>query len=302
MNPTYPITNALVVAHIREIIAHAYGIKRALTHNPCSAPTSLLREHLRQIQDGYVVTEKTDGVRYLLVLGTWQKEAFACMVDRAMKIQQVELNAPSHLFKGTVFDGELVQSFDKTVKFLVFDCIQLDGESLRRQTFTIRYAKLRTYFADDAKQSVDKITCDGILMTTKYFVPAMDVGRIDVKKLSHLSDGFILQPVDGLVVWGRDKRCFKWKYQPSIDVFVSNGRLSCAEGPIDQHCSMFTWSIPEADDGLWECELTVHGSCITLKPTRLRTDKHDANSAATIVGVVKEIKDAVQLWEIAPSI
>jgi hypothetical protein len=300
MNAEFPVSESGAKAVVKRVIANAFGIHQELTHNPCAAPTSLLRKHLPLIQNGYVVTEKSDGVRYLLVFARVKKTLFACLVDRAMSMFQVETRAPTHLFEGSVFDCELVQCKVQSKvqsKLLVFDCLQLRGTSLRKRTFTNRYAKLQQYIG------VDKITCTNLEVVAKTFLPLADVSQIKVKELGHASDGFILQPVDGRVVWGRDKRCFKWKYSPSIDVLLDGTQIKCLEGLLPQDTD---WTVDGVvEPGLWECDATVsqvaNRTCVTLKPLRLRTDKLEPNSLDTIVGVIREIKDAVQLWELSPA-
>ena len=297
MNPDYPVSEFHAKRAVKQVIAHAFGIRQELTHNPCSAPTSFLREHLPLIQHGYVVTEKSDGVRYLFVLAHLKKTSFACLVDRAMAMFQVEVRAPTHLFEGSVFDCELVTS-GSTSKLLVFDCLQLRGVSLRKKTFTNRYAKLQQYVGPE------KMTCGQLDIVLKSFLPLADLSQIKVQDLGHASDGFILQPVDGRVRWGRDKRCFKWKYTPSVDVLIDQNSVRCMEGDLPRDKD---WVVDRpVDPGLWECDAavtTVDGrQRVTLKPLRMRTDKLEPNSLETIIGVVREIMDAVQLWELCPAI
>jgi hypothetical protein len=295
MDPDYPVSEFHARQVVKRTIADAFGIRRELTHNPCAAPTSFLRAHLPLVQQGYVVTEKSDGVRYLLVFARLQHVNFACLVDRALTMFQVEVHAPKTLFDGSVFDCELVKSV-KGDKLLVFDCLQLGGKSLRKQSFTRRYSKLN--------QNMEQLTCSNLQVAIKSFVPLNDIANIKVKELGHASDGFILQPANGRVVWGRDKRCFKWKYHPSIDVVIDGESLSCQEGPMPDDSD---WAVmgEEVCSGLWECEATVATfdgrRRVTLKPLRPRTDKLEANSRETIQGVVREIEDSVQLWELSPA-
>jgi hypothetical protein len=54
------------------------------------------------------VAEKSDGVRYQLVLGTYDNRGFAVMVNRRMQMYEVPIYANPDYFKGSVFDGELV--------------------------------------------------------------------------------------------------------------------------------------------------------------------------------------------------
>ena len=102
----------------------------------------------------YTVSEKLDGVRYLLVLGRYdyhtnnhniirdptkptrgtviqekKSEPFSVMVDRNMTAYEVAVEASETYFDGTVVDGELVVSStvstptlkQKQQTFMVFD-------------------------------------------------------------------------------------------------------------------------------------------------------------------------------------
>lgn len=297
MNMDFPVSDPTARKLVLRTIAEAYGIRRNLTHNPCAAPTSLLRTHLPLLQSGYVVTEKSDGVRYLMVFARLKKTSFACLVDRALAMFQIEVRAPTMLFDGSVFDCELVAGPQGNHKLLVFDCILLRAVSLRKHTFTRRFAKMTQFVGDDG----NKLTCVQFPVIAKSFVPLTDLSHIKVDQLGHASDGFILQPVDGRVVWGRDQHCFKWKYHPSVDVQIEKGTARCLEGPLPPDSDWVLHHSPA--DGLWECEASVDRHQgrrrVTLTPLRLRTDKLEANSSQTIGGVVQEIEDSVQLWELA---
>ena len=119
-----------IVKKVKEILTRAWGFRQLVTHNPSPNPVSLEQKHLSLFEHNamdYVVSEKSDGYRYQLVLGTHnvdervnvhqnkahanfkpKQTGFAVMVNRRMQMYEVPLYASADYFKGSVFDGELV--------------------------------------------------------------------------------------------------------------------------------------------------------------------------------------------------
>jgi hypothetical protein len=103
----------------------------------------------------FMVAEKSDGVRYLLVMGTLEKNVdnkqhqqhtrrgFAVFVNRRMQMYEVAVTASSEYFRGSVFDGELVienvTAHEKRQLFLIFDTVSVKGDSFRHQHLLQRY-------------------------------------------------------------------------------------------------------------------------------------------------------------------
>ena len=174
--------NSTIVNRAKSIISQAWGLSKIIHHNPGPNPVSFERKHLTQIEsciDEFVVTEKSDGVRYLLVLGTAPDGiGFALMVNRKMEMYEIPVYAHPDYFKGSVFDGELVNmtlpdkasslpvisssptgalaqninnepnsTTDITQQiFLVFDTIHVKGESRRNVHFMSRYKEYTSVF------------------------------------------------------------------------------------------------------------------------------------------------------------
>lgn len=84
---------------------------RVQRRNPSPNPVSVSRASLRGINPSdYVVAEKTDGVRYALLLCTDDEgKETAVMIDRACRKFEVAVRAPRRFFRGTgtLLDGEL---------------------------------------------------------------------------------------------------------------------------------------------------------------------------------------------------
>ena len=100
-------------AYVRAI-AGMWGVPDTFTHNPAPNPISIERKHLGNLRrNQYVVAEKSDGVRYLLLLTRdLQGRNVAVMADRTYRFWEVEVLASAAYFDsgGSLFDGELVWS------------------------------------------------------------------------------------------------------------------------------------------------------------------------------------------------
>ena len=252
------------VREIRDVVAWGWGISAHLTHNPAPNPVSLHRQQLERLHERpYVVAEKTDGVRYLLVLGRFKfaPKPYAVMIDRALRMFQLEIVAPSSMYNGSIFDGELVWDKSQNCKaFLVFDAVAVGGESIRLKHFTERYSVVNESFlgrvecinwnrdmADSKARALAKkgyVTPiadaeNHMYYCAKQMVPLGLFGSLQrsVKTLSWDSDGFIFTPMDQTVQRNAQRDCFKWKYLPTIDVTIqaSSGNrdsheLACQDG------------------------------------------------------------------------
>ena len=263
MQPSpFGVDSPIAMEEIRDRIRRSWGFQQRLTHNPSPNPVSLLRKDLPALfAEEYVAAEKTDGVRYLLVLGRFSgsKRPFAVLVSRALAMFQLEVHAPSELFRGSVFDGELVWD-DKLARqcFLAFDVVSIAGRSTRRRNFHERYETLSAVFperedcpgtAEEAKAlSVKKrcITCipgdapgdapgnaPPVHLYAKRCMPfrMFEVLVRASRDLPHKSDGYIFTPVRDGVARGRSDRIFKWKHRPTIDVRLQRGgEMTCMVG------------------------------------------------------------------------
>jgi len=187
----------VLVAHVKRRLAFMYNVAerpdssrsrrsrrenfrggRARRHTACAQSVdmfpgaivcSLERRDMHKLAkpNAYVALEKTDGVRYLLLLTSLrvhpddsQREPYAVLIDRKMQMRIVLLDFPAHLYTEEVlFDGELAQNVDNGLHtFLIFDLIfsgnkpnDPSQKALTRQTFytnRMRHANqlLRNYW------------------------------------------------------------------------------------------------------------------------------------------------------------
>jgi hypothetical protein len=207
---------------------------------------------IKEKLNDYVVAEKSDGVRYILVLGKDRfnnHEPYSVMVNRKMNMFQVPVYANHEYYEGSVFDGELVietiPHMNQTRQiFLIFDAYVSKTHSLMQMPFLMRYKECNRCFDlnnkdilnDDIKKwekialqeskENDKIVSLGnhmaLMFRPKPCVFFSNLGSLwrSIPRLLHPSDGLILTPVPTEVLTGTHHTMFKWKPVHTIDLKV----------------------------------------------------------------------------------
>lgn len=200
---------------------------------PGSQPVSFTREHLQSnlLNRDYLVCEKSDGLRVLLFVlinpDTGEEGTF--LITRENEYYHVpDFHFPrskdnlSSSHNGVIIDGELVYSTNpqtkvKEIRFLIFDCLAIDGQSIMNKTlykrlyhaqmdFHIPYVELRRKFPDACKDWVFKLDF-------KHMTQPFKISKIfdEMKNLTHVSDGLILTCCDTPYIPGTDTTLLKWK-------------------------------------------------------------------------------------------
>jgi hypothetical protein len=137
-------------AHVYRSMCSMWGLEpRMPMRNPCALAVPLTHEVIASTDPSeYLVTPKTDGVRYLLVLTTNSDGLpIAVMIGRDMRMFEVELWAPDTFFQqGCLIDGELAwDSGSRGVGVLVycaFDCMMMGGTRYRDKPLVDRMVAL----------------------------------------------------------------------------------------------------------------------------------------------------------------
>jgi mRNA guanylyltransferase len=204
---------------------------------PGAQPVSFASKHLLELQkEDYYVCEKTDGIRCLMYFARGDPDSdmpeIHYLIDRKNDYRYVPgLHFPlpdddtfQQFHVDTLVDGELVNDSyeDGTtqLKYLVFDCIVLDGQSLMHRTLDKRlayfkekvlkpYNALYQRFPEEKQHRAfaveDKSTqfSYGIEMMFRDIIPR-------VKKI-HGNDGLIFTCRSTPYKIGTDEHILKWK-------------------------------------------------------------------------------------------
>ena len=106
--------------HVVKFIHHVWGSK---DYFPGPQPISIERKHFPVLRGAeYVVCEKTDGERHMMVATMFEGKPKCVFVNRAFDMFEVKINLNRKAYDGTILNGEL---YDNTL--MVYDAILING-------------------------------------------------------------------------------------------------------------------------------------------------------------------------------
>lgn len=199
---------------------------------PGAQPVSFAQRHIDELHlEDYYVCEKSDGIRCLLYCthgDTEDSEAYY-LIDRKNDYYYVQgLHYPktvedwSSFHTNTLVDGELVIDEKKdgrhVLKFLVFDCLMLDGQPLIPRSLDKRLGYFREHFFKPyealCKEFPDEMQYFPFFLQFKnmelsYALPKM-FDQV-LPNLQHGNDGLIFTAVNAEYRFGTDDKILKWK-------------------------------------------------------------------------------------------
>lgn len=217
----------------RREVAHL--LSRNNLNFPGAQPVSFSSKHLRELQrEDYYVCEKTDGIRCLMYFarGDPAKPEIHYLIDRKNDYRYVaDLHFPlpnddsfQDFHVDTLVDGELVNdTYDDgttQLKYLVFDCLVLDGQSLMHRTLDKRLAYfkekvLKPYSAMYRKFPEEKqhrpFAVEDKSTQFSYGIEMMFREIIPKVKRIHGNDGLIFTCRSTPYRIGTDEHILKWK-------------------------------------------------------------------------------------------
>ncbi|KAF3906377.1 hypothetical protein ABW20_dc0104516 [Dactylellina cionopaga] len=215
---------------IRREVAQLLG--RSNVSFPGAQPVSFAKKHIDELhEEEYYVCEKSDGIRCLLYCthgDTEDTEAYY-LIDRKNDYYWVQgLHYPKtaddwvSFHTDTIIDGELVIDKKKdgreVLKYLVFDCLMLDGLSLVQRSLDKRlgyfrsnffkpYEALCRAFPDEMQHFPFYLQFKS--MEFSYAIPKM-FDQV-LPNLQHGNDGLIFTAVNSEYRFGTDQKILKWK-------------------------------------------------------------------------------------------
>ena len=122
----YPVNDVKTQVLIKQRIAHLWKVPPKRKTTPMPDAVSLQRHHFQHLKtQPYALLEKSDGVRYLLLLTRMSDgEPKSFMVNRKQECWEVSVVALEIHFDGTLLDGELVyDSNQQVLHYLIFDLV-----------------------------------------------------------------------------------------------------------------------------------------------------------------------------------
>jgi len=247
---------------------------------PGPQPISIERKHFKNLKSQpYLVCEKTDGVRHMLVCFEAPDEKKICvLVNRAFQLTFTTLTVP----RDTILDGELMNGV-----YYVYDAVRIKGEDLRKKTLTERLAKAKAVTKMILKQPT-------LQVKVKDMVPLKDIGNIT---LSEHSDGLIFTPVEEPIRTGTHESLFKWKprHLITIDFLVKNGKdlMIQDRGQLRQVTELHVSVRPYPEGTILECDYRENG----WTPVKERKDKTYPNNRRTFDRTIVNLRENIQMEE-----
>jgi mRNA capping enzyme, catalytic domain len=322
-------TRTSILQKYHEILGATYYDER----NPVSQPISLERAHFSEfLERDYMISDKSDGTRYVLFLTRAEGREIAVMVDRKLALYQIPVAASRSHFQGSVYDGELVFS-NGCHLFLVFDCVASKGTyvgdrdflarlSLIRGAFDLEGASIRSPEEASVQARKGKIVCGGSARGLAFKPkPCFQLRQMDtllrqMSSLPYKTDGLVFTPVDEPVRLGTHSSMFKYKRTHSIDVEVAldGSELLLGLGGSPTTAVLRTplsgLGVPfRLDEGVTErleeyagCILEMKicpgDGCLGLVLVCRRSDKTHPNAVATVLRTVNNVKEDIMIEEL----
>jgi mRNA-capping enzyme len=200
---------------------------------PGCQPVSMDRNNILLLHTKpYKVSWKADGTRYMMLINGENEIYFFDRDNSCFKVEGMTFlrrDLRTHI-KNTLVDGEMVidrHAGQNMPRFLIYDFITYDGESVIRKSFDERLfyikSKLLEPRVEAMKQGIIKKELEPFSVRNKEFWPVTTARSLlsekFAKSLSHEPDGLIFQPKLEPYVCGRCDDVLKWKPsdQNSVD-------------------------------------------------------------------------------------
>lgn len=254
---------------------------------PGPQPVSIERRHFRLLKhQPYLVCEKTDGVRHLLVS---TPEGTVALVNRAFHTEPVKIRVP----KDTLFDGELVKTKDGTKTFfMVYDAVRVKGENLMQLPLNIRLEKAR-----GAIKGIIKTAGAPFEIRVKSMTDLEDFRSFpDLNSFEYETDGLVFTPVNEPIRMGTHETMFKWKPREriTIDFCLQNGNELFVQDRGEPYKEAELHHRSNLPNGtIVECGYGDLGWFVE----KVRTDKTHANNRRTYFRTLVNLRENIQLSE-----
>ena len=260
---------------------------------PGPQPISIERRHFPLLKrQPYLVCEKTDGVRHLL-LST--EDGLVVLVNRAFSIDTVKIRIP----RDTLLDGELVTSKTGKNLFMVYDAVRIKGEDLRDQPLDVRLEKARAVI-----KGIIKTAQAPFEVRVKTMTDLKDFRSFpDLNSFEYETDGLVLTPVNEPIRMGTHETMFKWKPHEriTVDFQIKNGKELFVQdrGDLFKEASLHLQNqrMDLRDGTIVECGYGELGWFVE----KIRTDKTHSNNRRTYFRTCINLREAIQLTELASS-
>lgn len=258
---------------------------------PGPQPVSIERRHFPLLKrQPYVVCEKTDGVRYMLVCPPGSKESY--LVNRNFETKLVSF---AGFPKDTILDGELVTTKDKRELFMVHDAVRVKGYNLMGEPLSTRLG-----FAINAVKIIIKSRKDPFEIKVKTMIPLERIQELPaLDSFEYETDGIVMTPINEPIRMGTHETMFKWKphNRITVDFMIKNGNELWVQDRgvpfLEAELHIQNQRHDIRDGSIVECGYGDLGWFVE----KVRSDKNYANNRRTYYNTCANLRENIQFNE-----
>ena len=266
---------------------------------PGPNPVSIERKDFEKLKTkGYVIAEKTDGVRFIMMFTRLFGFKVCTIIDRSMAAYLVPLKAiPRVLFQGTIFDGELTVDKHGRKCFILFDAVIVSGVTVSQLDLGSRLVAMRRSMKDFKIHPQDPVEIRMKSWSELSDVNAAKTKIAEASKVYH-TDGVVLVPKDDPVVYGRNFDFFKMKPHGThtVDFILmdNNGTIGVYDPRSKRDVAIGKVSGNYQAGIVVECEILNN----VWNVVGVRTDKNQSNDMLTYEKTLLNIRENIQVDEL----
>ena len=283
-----------------------FSLKLKREYFPGPQPVTIEIKDIPKLNEGYMVCEKTDGERAILLLINIDNKPMCFIINRNNDLYFTDLAFKKEVFEGSIFDGEIIKNKNDIWNYVIHDCFAYNGTSFLNSTHNLRYSCIIDLIV---KRYINKER-DPFNIKTKLFYnygPQLNITWEHIQKTTENKiDGLIFTKIEHPVIFGRDYLLLKWKEMHTLDLLVkySNKKINLYYQKREE--SVLYKTLTRENEKLI-LEFTTRenlkkGVIVEFKfennlfiPYRLRTDKNKANSEITIKNTMINIEEAISI-------
>ncbi|KAF5373954.1 hypothetical protein D9758_000717 [Tetrapyrgos nigripes] len=217
---------------LKHLVANLCQLNHDTNKFPGAQPVSFgTRDLLKLESQDFWVCEKSDGIRVLFLVNVdmQTQDQSVYLIDRHNTYRSLtglffpHHENPLHPLRDTLLDGELVIDVDphtnkETLRFLVFDCLVVDGQNVMSRPLDKRYGRLTAWFykpyakmLQEYPQMAGSAPFEIKVKEIRSSYNVDQVFSLDIPALQHGNDGLIYTCVNAPYTPGTDSNIMKWK-------------------------------------------------------------------------------------------
>ncbi len=327
------IENGTIITRLKKYIYNVWHVPKDVNIFPGPLPVSLERKDFHKLKTyPYLVTAKTDGVRYLML--SYKNKIY--FVNRTYSFYELD-SIFNVLFKikehqkdlDFLVDGELIIKDNKYIyvihDLVTYSPIEKDNMHISASSFNVRYdaaKKLMTQYIEKDTQEL------GLLIVLKQFYPLKDINKlidgnfiklyISELELSIKTDGIIFVPESMAIGTYTQFNLYKWKEKHTFDFYIvekeskyifyateyvgkpmisySDLSIECPEG--QEFKILLEKNCPDFILSGCVVECYSNSTATMYYPKMVRKDKINPNSLKNIEKTIINVKENITLQDL----